>query len=227
MNVIVVGCGRVGAELAYRLYKKGNQVTVIDQVEAAFGGLPPDFRGRTVEGQALNQDVLRRAGIAKADALAAVTNLDSTNAVVAHIAHAVYHVPSIVVRNYDPRWRPVHEAFGQQVVSSASWGAQRMEEMLYHEDVYTVFSAGNGEVEIYEFPIPEAWHGRRLGELLPDNQCVAVALTHAGHAMLPNADGRLEACDLLHVSATQEGAAEMRKRLAGSKAPACRTGKEG
>ena len=226
MNVIVVGCGRVGAELAYRLYKKGNQVTIIDQVEAAFGSLPPDFRGRTVEGHVLNQDVLRRAGIAKADALAAVTNLDSTNAVVAHIAHTVYHVPSIVVRNYDPHWRPLHEAFGQQVVSSASWGAQRMEEMLYHEEVYTVFSAGNGEVEIYEFPIPEAWHGRRLGELLPENQCVAVALTHAGQAMLPNADSRLEACDLLHVSATQEGAEALRKRLAGMKAPACRAGKE-
>ncbi|MBN1135338.1 MAG: NAD-binding protein [Anaerolineae bacterium] len=213
MNVIVVGCGRVGAELAYRLYKKGNQVTVIDQVEAAFGNLPPDFRGRTVQGQVLNQDVLRRAGIAKTDALAAVTNLDSTNAVVAHIAHTVYHVPSIVVRNYDPHWRPLHEAFGQQIVSSASWGAQRIEEMLYHEEVYTVFSAGNGEVEIYEFAIPEAWHGRRLGELLPESQCVAVALTRVGQAMLPNADSLLEACDLIYVSATIEGSAALRARL--------------
>ncbi len=90
-----------------------------------------------------------------------------------------------------------------------------MEEMLYHEEVYTVFSAGNGEVEIYEFAIPEAWHGRRLGELVPETQCVAVALTHAGQAVLPNADSRLEACDLLHVSATQEGAEALRKRLAG------------
>ncbi len=221
MNVIVVGCGRVGAELAYRLYKRGNQVTIIDEVEAAFGNLPPDFRGRTVEGQVLNQDVLRRAGIAKADGLAAMTNLDSTNAVVAHIAHTVYHVPSIVVRNYDPRWRPLHEAFGQQVVSSASWGAQRTEEMLYHEEVYTVFSAGNGEVEIYEFPIPEAWHGRRLGELVPGSECVAVALTRAGQAMLPNADSRLECGDLLHVSATMDGSAALRKRLAGVKEGQC------
>jgi len=42
----------------------------------------------------------------------------------------VYHVPNVVVRNYDPRWQPLHEAFGLQVVSSASWGAQRMEELL-------------------------------------------------------------------------------------------------
>jgi len=217
MNVIVVGCGRVGAELAYRLYKMGNQVTVVDQVEASFANLPPDFRGRTIEGQVLNQDVLRRAGVAKADGLAAVTNLDSTNAVVAHIAHTVYHVPSIVVRNYDPVWLPLHEVFGRQVVSSASWGAQRMQELLYQAELHTVFSAGNGEVEIYEFAVPEAWHGSRLGELLPASGCVVAALTRAGHASLPTADSLLENCDVLHVSATQEGAEALRKRLAGKK----------
>jgi hypothetical protein len=89
--------------------------------------------------------------------------------------------------------------------------------MLYHEKVYTVFSAGNGEVEIYEFAIPEAWHGRRLGELVPASQCVAVALTRAGQATLPNADSKLEVCDLLHVSATMEGSVALRKRLAGEK----------
>jgi trk system potassium uptake protein len=50
MNMIVIGCGRVGAELAYRLYKKGHRVTVIDKVDSAFANLPPDFRGRTWKG---------------------------------------------------------------------------------------------------------------------------------------------------------------------------------
>ena len=63
MQVIVVGCGRLGAELAHRLFKRGHDVTVIDQVAAAFDNLHPLFRGRTVEGEVLNQDVLHRAGI--------------------------------------------------------------------------------------------------------------------------------------------------------------------
>jgi trk/ktr system potassium uptake protein len=220
MNIIVVGCGRVGAELTYRLYKRGHQVTVIDQIDTAFGNLPPDFRGRTVVGEVLSQDVLRRAGIAQADGLAAVTNSDSINAVVAHVAHTVYHVPNVVVRNYDPRWRLLHEAFGRQVVSSASWGAQRMEELLYQTDVHTVFSAGNGEVEVLEFGVPEAWHGRRLQELLPSEGCVAVASTRAGRATLPALDTCLETGDVIHVSATFDGSEALRARLGGSGKPA-------
>ena len=133
MDVIVVGCGRVGSELAYRVYKKGHHVTVVDSNEASFRNLPADFRGRTVEGEALNQIVLRRAGIEKADGLAAVTNSDTLNVAVAHVARTVYKVPNVVARNYDASLRGLHEAFGLQVVSSTSWGAQRVEEMLYRK----------------------------------------------------------------------------------------------
>jgi trk system potassium uptake protein TrkA len=131
MNFIVVGCGRVGAELAYRLYEKGHHVSVIDHIEAAFDNLPHDFRGRTVQGEALNQHILHRAGIEQADGIATVTNSDSLNAVLAHVARTVYKVPKVVVRNFDPHWLPLHRAFGLNVISSSSWGAQRMEEQLY------------------------------------------------------------------------------------------------
>ena len=65
MNVIVVGCGRVGSELAYGLYKRGHKVTVVDTDADAFANLPADFRGRTVEGDVLTPDILQRAGITK------------------------------------------------------------------------------------------------------------------------------------------------------------------
>ena len=55
MRIIIVGCGRLGAELAHRLFQRGHDVTVIDQVDAAFDNLHPLFRGRTVEGEVLNQ----------------------------------------------------------------------------------------------------------------------------------------------------------------------------
>lgn len=213
MKVIVVGCGRVGSQLAYQLFQRGHQVTVIDHVALAFHNLPPDFRGRTVEGEVLSQGVLRRAGIEQADGLAAVTNSDSLNAVVAYLARTTYDIPNVVVRNYDPRWQPLQEAFGLQVISSASWGAQRLEELLYGADMHTVFSAGNGEVEIYEFVVPEAWHGRPLRELLSEIECVPAALTRSGRAMLPAYDTLLEECDVIHVSATLEGIEALRRRL--------------
>ncbi|HSB02641.1 MAG TPA: TrkA family potassium uptake protein, partial [Anaerolineales bacterium] len=156
MNLIVVGCGRVGAELCYHLFKRGHQVVVVDIDKQAFNRLHPDFRGRTLEGEGLAEGVLERAGVREADGLAAVTNSDTLNAVIAHAARVLYNVPNVVARNYDPNLRTVIESFGLQTVGSTSWGAQRVEELLMYPSQRMVYSTGNGEVEIYEMLIPEA-----------------------------------------------------------------------
>lgn len=215
MNIIIVGCGRVGSELAYRLFNKGHSVAIIDASARSFANLHPDFRGLTIEGEALNRDVLRRAGIESADGLVTVTNSDPLNAVVAHLARTAYGIQNVVVRNYDPSMRPLLEAFELQIISSSSWGAQRFEEMLYHAEMHTVFSAGNGEVEIYEFAITQAWAGRQLGDLVTPGNCVPVSLTRDGTAMLPKADLILKDNDVVLVSATFDGIESLRKRLNG------------
>lgn len=215
MNFIVIGCGRVGADLAYRLFKNGHRVVVVDNNQQAFNRLHPEFRGRTVEGEALTAEVLERAEIEKADGIVAATNSDTLNAVIGHTAHVHYNVPHVVVRNYDPDLRPMLEAFGLQIVSSTSWGAQRLEELLLDPAFRAVFSAGNGEVEIYELLIPPAWDGRTLGELLSaSGDCLPVALTRAGRAVIPGPEMRLKSGDLLNVSATLDGIRSLRARLA-------------
>ena len=214
MNFIVVGCGRVGAQLCYHLFTRGHQIVVVDINKEAFNRLHPDFRGRTLEGEGLAEGVLERAGIREADGLAAVTNSDTLNAVVAYAARKIYNVPNVVARNYDPNLRAVIEAFGLQTVGSTYWGAQRVEEMLMNPSQRMVYSAGNGEVEVYEVLIPEAWNGRTLGELMePLKQCYPVALARAGRALLPEPGIRLESGDLLNVSTTFEGIGALTARL--------------
>ena len=206
MNIIVVGCGRIGADLAYRLFKQDYKVTVIDNIPQSFERLNPDFHGRTVEGEALSREVLERANISQANGLAAVTNSDTLNAVVAHIARTIYKIPNVVVRNYDPNLRPMLEAFGFQIVSSTAWGAQRTEELLSSSSHRSVFSPGNGEVEVYELNIPDTWTGRDLSELFnKSNECLPVALTRAGRSFLPDQETILEAGDVLAISATSDG----------------------
>jgi trk system potassium uptake protein TrkA len=216
MNFIVVGCGRVGAELCYHLFTRGHQVVVVDINKEAFNRLHPEFRGRTLEGEGLAEGVLERAGIREAHGLAAVTNSDTLNAVVAHAAITVFNVPNVVARNYDPNLRAVIEAFGLQMVSSTYWGAQRVEELLMNPSQKMVYSTGNGEVEVYEVHIPEAWNGHTLGKLLaPLKQCYPVALSRAGRASLPEPEAKLKAGDLLNVSSTFEGMGALAARLAG------------
>jgi trk system potassium uptake protein TrkA len=214
MNFIIVGCGRVGAELCYHLYKSGHQVVVVDSDRQAFNRLHPDFRGRTLEGEGLAESVLERAGIREANGLAAVTNSDSLNAVVAYAAREFFDVPIVVARNYDPNLRSVIEAFGLQTVGSTVWGAQRVEEMLMNPSEKVVYSAGNGEVEIYEVRIPEEWDGHTLDSLMDSlKESHPVALTRAGRACLPSTGIGLQADDILTVSATFEGIGTLTARL--------------
>ncbi len=205
----------MGSELAARLFERGYTVTVVDQDAAAFQNLPSNFRGRMLEGDVLTSDMMYRMGIDQATALAAVTSSDALNAVVGHVASALYKVPHVVVRNYEPRWRAMHEAFGLQLVSSSSWGAQRIEELLEPGGMHTVFSAGNGEVEVYEVLIPSTWTGRRPHDLVDNTMGVVVSVTRAGRAELPTAESRLAAGDVVHISATLEGIESIRKRLQG------------
>jgi trk system potassium uptake protein TrkA len=214
MNFIVVGCGRVGAELCYHLFKSGHQVVVVDSNKQAFNRLHADFRGRTLEGEGLAESVLERAGIREADGLAAVTNSDALNAVVAHVARTFYNIPNVVARNYDPNLRAIIEAFGLQTVGSTYWGAQRVEELLMNPLQKVVYSAGNGEVEVYEVLVPEVWNDRTLGELLnPLKGVYPVALARAGRSFLPEAETKLQTGDLLNVSSTFEGIGALTARL--------------
>ncbi len=213
MKAIIVGCGRAGAELASRLSRLGHRVTVIDVVAEAFDNLSAEFRGHIIQGEVLNQDILANAGIQEADCVATLTNSDALNAVVAHIARTVYRVPTVVARNYDPRWMPLHEAFGIQVVSSVLWNAKRFEELLQSAEVGSVYSVGSGEVSIYDVMVPEQLDGGKLEELVPGGDAIVVAVTRSGQGILPEPDMILHAQDVVHISATVAGAAAVRQRV--------------
>lgn len=215
MSYIVVGCGRFGAELAYKLFKNGYQVVVVDSNPKAFNRLHPDFRGRTVEGDSLSSDTLSRAAADKAEGVAVVTNSDTMNAVIGHTIRVHYpQVKQVVVRNYDPAMREMLEAFGLQIVSSTAWGAERVQELMIDPSFRAVFSAGNGEVEMYEMYISDKWDGLTISNLLEGcAEIVCSALTRAGRAELPAPNTKLKKGDVLTVSATLEGVRALRAKL--------------
>jgi trk system potassium uptake protein TrkA len=213
MRVIVVGCGRVGSTLAYQLYKNGHQVTVIDQDVAAFDNLPLDFHGRTLAGDVLAQNVLHRAEVEEADALAAVTTSDTLNALVAHIARSEYQVARVVARNYDPALRPLLDAFGIPVVGSAGWGAQRIEELLTDAPLRIVFLDSNTNFALYQLVVDEDWRGHHLAELLPGDRAKVVEWQRAGRPLEISGEKELEAGDLLYLSVDLGEIEALRRRL--------------
>ncbi|MFN8592707.1 MAG: TrkA family potassium uptake protein [Thermomicrobiales bacterium] len=116
MNVVIMGCGRVGARIAGLLDHTGNDVKVIDTDSRSFRRLPPGFGGETIIGTGIDEDVLRQAGIEDADAFIAVTNGDNRNIMAAQVARIVFAVPVVICRIYDPVREDIYRRLGLTTV---------------------------------------------------------------------------------------------------------------
>jgi trk system potassium uptake protein TrkA len=184
MKLIIVGCGRIGSELALTVVRLGHHVTIIDPDNRAFERLGTHFSGRTVLGTYLDQDVLQRAGITDADGLAAVCADDATNFVVARAAKEIFNVPNVVARTYDPLRREAFETLGIQVVASSSWGAQRVTQLLTHPGDLPLLDLGHGEILLVERKIEKALNGKTIDALQAD-KCYPVAIIRGGKAFFP------------------------------------------
>ena len=102
MKIVVVGCGRVGAFLAGLLDAGGHDVTVVDLERASFVHLPRDFGGTTLLGNGTDMEVLRQAGIDKADALFTLTQGDNRNLMAAQVAREIFGVKHVIAKVNDP-----------------------------------------------------------------------------------------------------------------------------
>jgi len=128
-----MGCGRVGARLALLLVQGGHEVTVLDIKSSAFSRLGPDFKGTTMLGNGIDQEVVRRAGIERADAFVAATQGDNRNIMASQIAKHVFGVKRVVTRIYDPLRSDTFAALGLHALSPTIIGANAFFEELTGE----------------------------------------------------------------------------------------------
>lgn len=214
MKIIIVGCGRTGALLANSLIEQKNQVVVIDQDPTSFVRLAPGFRGRTIEGIGFDQDVLMRAGLGEADAVAAVTNDEKVNLMVATIAKQYAHVPRVVARLFEPELLPLYESLGVPAVSSVSWRVYRIEQLLCQTALNITGTLGNGEVVQITLNVTAALEGRTLAELTAPGRWQPQVIIHAGAAQLSLPESTLKAGDSVHLLVAAEALDDLRTWLA-------------
>ena len=117
MKVVIMGCGRVGAELAGMLDAEGHRVIIMDTDHYSFRNLPSSFRGVAIVGSGLVDDDLKKAEIEGADVFVAATRGDNRNAMACQIAKHIYHVPKVVTRIYDPIREEMYHSLGIESVS--------------------------------------------------------------------------------------------------------------
>jgi trk system potassium uptake protein len=213
MHVVVVGCGRVGSELAVALTDRGHSAAIIDKNPTAFRRLPPRWGGRIVVGYGFDRDHLEEAGIKEAGALAAVTSGDNSNILTARIARETYQVPSVVARIYDPRRAVIYQRVGIPTVATVTWTTDQVMRRLFPEVSTAEWIDASGQLVLLERMLPQAWAARRLGQLHEEGRITLAAVTRGGAPRLDVADMVGQEGDLLHLVVRKEAVDELEDRL--------------
>lgn len=130
MNIVIMGCGRVGAQLAGMLDEDGHKVIVMDSDTYSFRRLPASFKGTPLVGDGTDEDYLKKAGIEEADAFIAVTQGDNRNVMAAQIAKHVYNVPKVICRIYDPLREEMYQTLGLETISPTMVGAKLLRDKV-------------------------------------------------------------------------------------------------
>ena len=195
MNIVVVGCGRVGSQLATMLSVEGHNVVVIDRDEDAFRRLGGTFNGVTITGLGFDEEVLEEAGIRQADALAATTDLDNTNLMTAEVARKIFGVPHAVARLYNP----VRERTYQQLDLDYVCGTA-----LVAENLMEKIKAGHGhhlnsidDIEVVEFRAGAAVEGKRIADIEIDHRFRIFTVSRDKVSNIPHPDMVLHEGDIL------------------------------
>lgn len=195
MYIVIMGCGRVGSQLAKVLLLEGHEVAVIDKNPAAFERLGPTFKGKKIVGIGFDLDVLKQAEVEKADAFVSVTNGDNSNIVAARIARNFFRVPKVIARIYDPVRESLYRKLGIQTISSTSWAANKVKDLILHAELVRHLSFGSGEVDLIEGEITPQLAGRRVLDLNVPGEIKVVAIVRMGKAFIPGLGTEFEAGD--------------------------------
>jgi len=184
MHVIVVGCGRVGSELAVRLEREGHDVAVLDKNANAFRRLPDNWPGDKIVGFGFDRDNLARAGVHRAGALAAVTSGDNSNILTARIARETFDVPSVVARIYDPRRAAIYQRLGIPTVATVSWTVDQVVRRLLPDELITAWTDPSGGVNLVEHHLPDDLCGKNMADLADGDRFRPVMVTRGGEARI-------------------------------------------
>jgi len=197
MYVIIVGCGRVGSELAKLLQHEGHNVVVIDKNADSFKRLGGAFNGVTLVGNGFDLETLRESGIDKTDALCAVTNGDNTNIMTAQVAKKIFKVPKVIARIYDPQRAQIYRSLDIDTLSGTVLFAAMIRDKLI-ESHFTGYLIETGELGVLEISVDENLAGKKVKEVnLADELLVVTVIKKKRGTIIPREDTLLEKGDVL------------------------------
>lgn len=189
MNVLVIGCGKLGSRLANNLFHHGHNVAVVDIKPESFQNLDSDFDGLTVVGMPMDMNVLRNAGIENCDAVAVVTSDDNLNITVSQIVREFFYVDNVVARITDPAREDVFHHFGLKTICQTNLASSAVFSALTQEISERQLHFGDCTIGVNAREVDPIFIGRSLDSIpVKMDQSIMGVLREDGSVLL--FDGR-------------------------------------
>ncbi len=190
MNILIVGCRKVGSRLASILCAEGHTVSVVDKDARNFEALDNDFDGYTVSGIPIDEDVLKNAGIESCDAIAAVTPDDNVNIMVCQIAKELFRVPIVLTRIYDPAREEIFASFGISTVCSTNLTVNAVKSALLGNAVSKPVTIGSSTFSYSTVPVPKGYVGKTVDAIEEDADELLFAVMHENRSLTLASNGK-------------------------------------
>ncbi|MEI6831216.1 MAG: TrkA family potassium uptake protein [Candidatus Omnitrophota bacterium] len=196
MYVIIVGCGRVGAELAKLLSGEDHDVVVIDKSQDAFNRLGDTFNGLTMVGNGFDLTLLKQVGIEKADAFCAVTNGDNTNLISAQVAKKIFRVPKVFARVYDPQRAHIYAALGLDIISGTMLFSAMLRDKII-ESRFSSYLIESKDLGVIEIEVKNSLIGKTIQDINIPGDFIVVAIRRMQGVIIPEPKTILKNQDIL------------------------------
>ena len=203
MHVVIVGCGRVGSTLALSLISSGHSVAVVDRKSDAFFRLRDNFAGQTITGIGFDRDVLEEAGIRKASAVAAVTNGDNSNILVARVARESFGIENVVARISDPKRAEIYERLGIATVATVKWTSDRILRRILPDLPAVEWTDPSSSVVLVERTLPDTLVGEKVLELEIKGARIS-ALRRLSAAVIPDSKTLVQQGDIAYFTVEKD-----------------------
>jgi len=209
--VIIVGCGRVGSELAKLLSSEGHNVVVIDRMSESFDRLGSAFNGLTLTGNGFNLGLLKQAGIEKADAFCAVTNGDNTNLICAQVAKKIFKVPKVFARVYDPQRAHIFAALGLDIISGTVLFAAMLRDKVI-ESRFSSYLIESKDLGVIEIEVKTSLAGKSVQDINLPGEFLVVAIRRMDGVILPEPTSVLKSKDILMAAVKVESLKKIKEK---------------
>ncbi len=200
MQIIVVGCGKVGSKFAQIMAAEGHDIVIVDNDSENFKLLGPNFNGLTVLGVPIDEDVLKHAGIETADGLAAVTPDDNINMMACQVAKEIFKVPRVFARIQDPIREKVFYQFGVQTVCPTNIAVDEIRFMMLGKQDITNHTIGHTSISFVYEEVQKSSFGQKLSSLATSQDSMIFGVIKKGRLVFAAPNIRLEAEDIVVIA---------------------------